>query len=315
MQTVHLLLLDGFVLVDALGPLQVFDAADTLLEARGTPRTYNAMLHSIAGMLATSSSGTALPVSALPQQMRETHGTLMVAGSAHHLMAEHRKAFEAAQHWILRNRSRFARVASIGKDAFLLLHQLRYPQCPQPDRGDDTSELGGEARWMAANAMAGIELALAMVKHDFGEALAIQVASRLASTYGSRTLLALGGSFLSEGGFHARLDALRGWIEAHVREPLPVARLAGQMSMSLRSFERHYLLATGETPARTVLRLRVEKACLQISTWPSQTLKAVAQQCGFSSEEVMRRAFIRLVGVSPRRYRAQQVGVPPQAIG
>jgi transcriptional regulator GlxA family with amidase domain len=74
--------------------------------------------------------------------------------------------------------------------------------------------------------------------------------------------------------------------------------------MSERSFSRNYLEATGLTPARAVERLRVEAArrLLSESRLP---VKRIAQQCGFGSEETMRRSFLRMLAATPQDYRAR----------
>jgi len=74
--------------------------------------------------------------------------------------------------------------------------------------------------------------------------------------------------------------------------------------MSERSFSRHYLAATGQTPARAIETLRVEAArnLLLDSRLP---VKRVAQRCGFGSEETMRRSFLRLLAATPQEYRAR----------
>jgi transcriptional regulator GlxA family with amidase domain len=74
--------------------------------------------------------------------------------------------------------------------------------------------------------------------------------------------------------------------------------------MSERSFSRHYLEETGLTPARAVERLRVEAArrLLSESRLP---VKRIAQQCGFGSEETMRRSFLRMLAATPQDYRAR----------
>jgi len=58
----------------------------------------------------------------------------------------------------------------------------------------------------------------------------------------------------------------------------------------------------GTTPSRYVLQLRVEAARRLLE----QTDKAPAQislACGFSSVDLMRRAFQRLLGTTPGKYR------------
>ena len=74
--------------------------------------------------------------------------------------------------------------------------------------------------------------------------------------------------------------------------------------MSERSFSRHYLGATGQSPARAVERLRVEAARILLADTPV-AVKRVAQRCGFGSEETMRRSFRRLLAVTPQDYRGR----------
>jgi transcriptional regulator GlxA family with amidase domain len=58
----------------------------------------------------------------------------------------------------------------------------------------------------------------------------------------------------------------------------------------------------GSTPAQYVLQMRVEAARRQLEL-TGQGLKQVASAAGFGSVDVMRRAFVRLLGITPRRYR------------
>jgi transcriptional regulator GlxA family with amidase domain len=51
-----------------------------------------------------------------------------------------------------------------------------------------------------------------------------------------------------------------------------------------------------------VLQMRVEAARRQLERTDGG-LKEVASSAGFGSVDAMRRAFVRLVGITPRRYR------------
>jgi transcriptional regulator GlxA family with amidase domain len=81
-----------------------------------------------------------------------------------------------------------------------------------------------------------------------------------------------------------KFGALHNWISRHLSNDLSLSVLADRAGMSERSFSRHYAEATGQTPARTIERLRVEAATRLLSE--SRTpVKRVAQSCGFGSEE------------------------------
>lgn len=99
-------------------------------------------------------------------------------------------------------------------------------------------------------------------------------------------------------------------MATHLDADLSVQALAEREHQSVRSFARHYRAATGQTPARTVERLRVEGArqLLESSELP---IKTIAQRCGFGSEETLRRSFLRHIGVSPGAYRARFRQAPP----
>ena len=72
--------------------------------------------------------------------------------------------------------------------------------------------------------------------------------------------------------------------------------------MSERSFVRHYRRVTGMTPARALERIRVE-AARQALGGTNLPIKRIARDCGFGSEETMRRGFMRVLAVGPQEYR------------
>lgn len=80
--------------------------------------------------------------------------------------------------------------------------------------------------------------------------------------------------------------------------------LAEHSSMSIRNFERVFTREVGRTPSQYVMHVRVETARRQLER-TDRGLKQIAVATGFGGAEVMRRAFIRLLGVTPRRYRDQ----------
>jgi len=74
------------------------------------------------------------------------------------------------------------------------------------------------------------------------------------------------------------------------------------MAMSVRNFERVFTREVGTTPSQYVLQTRVEAARRQLEH-TDRGLKQVASAAGFGSVDVMRRAFVRRLGITPRRYR------------
>jgi transcriptional regulator GlxA family with amidase domain len=91
-------------------------------------------------------------------------------------------------------------------------------------------------------------------------------------------------------------------MKSNLRTPLAVPLLAEQAGMSERSFLRHYRQVTGTTPARAVERLRIEAARRALGE-TALPIKRIARDCGFGSEETMRRSFLRILAVPPHAYR------------
>jgi transcriptional regulator GlxA family with amidase domain len=81
-----------------------------------------------------------------------------------------------------------------------------------------------------------------------------------------------------------------------------VEDLADRVAMSVRNFERVFTREVGTTPSQYVLQMRVEAARRQLER-TDRGLKQVASATGFGSVDVMRRAFVRILGITPRRYR------------
>jgi transcriptional regulator GlxA family with amidase domain len=93
-----------------------------------------------------------------------------------------------------------------------------------------------------------------------------------------------------------------GFAREHLAEPLPVDRLAEEARLSSRQFSRVFLAETGQTPARTIERLRAETARPMVEDG-IQPLEAIARMVGFVDPERMRQSFIRAFGQPPQALR------------
>lgn len=98
-------------------------------------------------------------------------------------------------------------------------------------------------------------------------------------------------------------DAMRFALE-HLADPaLDVARLAAVAHQSRRTFDRRFRAATGCSALRWLLHQRVLRAQDILST-TDLGVDAVARASGFTDGVALRPHFRRLVGMSPRSYRA-----------
>lgn len=157
--------------------------------------------------------------------------------------------------------------------------------------------------YTSAGISAGIDLALAWAEEDCGASLAHEAARELVLFLrrpGGQPQVSV--SLASQASAMASIRELQIWIAEHLTEYLTTQDLAQRMSMSVRTFERIFTRETGTAPAQYVLQLRVEAARRHLER-TNRGLKQVASSVGFSSADVMRRAFVRLLGLTPARYR------------
>jgi transcriptional regulator GlxA family with amidase domain len=157
--------------------------------------------------------------------------------------------------------------------------------------------------YTSAGISASIDLALAWVEEDCGAALAHEAARELVLFLrrpGGQPQVSV--SLASQASEMASIRELQIWIAEHLDSRLSVEDLADRMVMSVRNFERVFTREVGTTPSQYVLQTRVEAARRQLERTDGG-LKHVASAVGFGSVDVMRRAFIRLLGLTPGRYR------------
>jgi transcriptional regulator GlxA family with amidase domain len=149
-----------------------------------------------------------------------------------------------------------------------------------------------------------IDRALGLIEEDAGRQVAVYVArllafclSRLAGQSQYCTLLAAQARPKS-----VTFDSLDRWIAEHLTDDLRVEALAERVHMSPRNFARAYAKKRGRTPAKAVEAIRVA-AARRLLEETEDRIDFIAEGAGFSCEEQMRCAFIRIVGVPPREYR------------
>lgn len=311
---------DDAQILDVTGPLEVFARADRFLYESGLSSRSAYALELVAaqaGRLATS-CGVALIV---PRSAYETRGaidTLIVSGGIGTARALGNRRLIG---WIRRAARRARRVASVCTGAFLLAEAglldgrratthweacnelaLRYPKvsvAPDPIYVKDGPI------YTSAGVTAGMDLALALVEEDHGHKVALAVARRLVL-------------FLKRPGgqsqFSAELELqtaerdevreLEAWLLAHPGGDGSVPALARRAAMSPRNLTRVFHKTLGTTPARFVERVRIEAARRRLER-SRASLEEIAASSGFGSAEVMRRAFIRTLSVSPSVYRSR----------
>jgi len=306
--TVAVLIFPDFQLLDAAGPITVFEAA-----GRGTtPPAYRLRLIAHAAGPVTSSSGVRLIAEAFADDPLDT---LIVAGGRGTRQAS---ACVETLAFVRAASDRARRIASVCSGAFILAasglldgrrattHWSRaaefaraYPQIRvEPDRifiRDGTV-------WTSAGITAGIDLALALVAEDLGESVAKRAAQHVVVYHRRPGGQSQFSALIEADRPGSRFSPLLAWARERLDERLPVERLADRAAMSPRHFARAFAAETGMTPAKAIERLRLEASREWVESG-SEPIERVAARTGFGDAERMCRAFIRAFGQPPQALR------------
>ena len=326
-RTVLFIAFDGAEPLDLMGPIGVFSRAQAL-----APGSYDIRVASPeGGAIGTGSPlslGGIVPLSAVGGSI----DTILVVGG--HEQAIRRAATDAALvGWLARHAGHARRVGSICTGAFILgaagllddrhvtthwaaveLLQQYFPRAKVDPEA--IYRIDGPL-CTSAGVTTGIDLALALVRQDLGQAVASAIARDLVL-------------FLHRPGRHQQLSAtlaaqqragdlfseLLAWMLDHPEEDLSVPALAARAAMSPRNFSRRFLREVGKTPGQHVLELRIEHACrhLEKTGW---TIERIAERSGLKNADTMHRVFRQQLGMTPAHYRARlaagQTAAPAQA--
>ncbi|HEU5136446.1 MAG TPA: GlxA family transcriptional regulator [Steroidobacteraceae bacterium] len=313
-RAIGLLLYDGMQSLDLAGPLDVFGSANG--HAATAQRAYSLHTIGLGPQAVRAENGLALtPDFALSNA--PPLDTLIIPGG---VASRHALGRDATLHrWLRRREQTTRRMVSICTGVFVLASagliagrrattHWRYAEEFRnrfPDVNLDADQLFvQDGKFFSSGGLtAGMDLALSLVDADLGPGVALAVARDLVM-YIKRPG--------NQAQFSAPLDAqVRGagrfahlveWMLERLRQDLGVARLAGQANMSPRNFQRVFRQEFSTTPARYVERLRLERACILLSTG-TQSVTSIAAACGFNDADVFRRAFHSIYGTSPREYR------------
>jgi transcriptional regulator GlxA family with amidase domain len=312
---------EGAQLLDVTGPLQILAAVND-----EQPGAYEiAIAAREKGELKTS-SGIRLVADASyvkpPKDFFSNIDTLMVAGGEGTEAATRDRELIAA---IRVAAPKARRVASVCTGAFILAiagllknkratthwsaARLLARNFPNTKVDPDAIFIRDGKTWTSAGVTAGMDLALALVREDFGDEMALKIARRHVMF-----LMRPGGQsqfsahLAPEAYPQARLTSLLRWIPENISADLDIAALAARANMSERSFARIFKQETGETPAHYVERMRLDGA-RRLLAGSALPVASVASRSGFGSEERMRRVFHRHLKISPsdfrERFRAQ----------
>ncbi|MCB5176325.1 transcriptional regulator FtrA [Microvirga lenta] len=155
----------------------------------------------------------------------------------------------------------------------------------------------------SAGSAAGIDLCLHVVRHDFGPEIANRIARRLVvpphREGGQAQFVERPVPPAREG---VRFGPLFDRMRSRLTEEQPVAELAVEAGMSLRTFLRRFKAATGMPPGEWLLTARLLRARELLET-TTHSIDAIAAASGFGSAAALRHHFRARLGTSPAAYR------------
>lgn len=305
--SVAIVVYPGFQLLDACGPITCFEIAGR------TGGGYALRLASLGGGAVPSSAGISLETCAIAEL--GAVDTLIVAGGEGSRAAMADCALRDA---LRRLAADAGRVCSVCSGALVLAaaglldgcrattHWRRVAQLarqfPAVRVEPDRIFIRDGRVWTSAGISAGIDLALALITDDLGEACARGVAQDMVVYYRRPGGQSQFSALADTGGGETPFAPLLGWIREHLAERLTVERLAEKAGMSPRNFSRAFARATGTSPARTVERIRLEVARARVEQ-ACAPVEVIARETGFNDPERMRRAFLRAFGQPPQAMR------------
>ena len=305
---IGVLVFPGFQLLDAAGPISVFEIAARLAAQPPSIKVLAATQGQV-----RSSSGVEMLARSL--KAAGAISTLMVAGGEG---VDAAATCNKTLAFVRAVAKRGVRLASVCSGAYMLAeaglldgrrattHWGRTRQFlsifPEVKWEPDRIFVRDGNIWSSAGITAGIDLALAMVTEDYGEEIARQTARQLVLYHRRSGGQSQFSTLLELKAPSGRFGPLLAWAREHLDAPLTVEDLAEQAGMSSRHFARAFIAETGATPSKAIERLRIEEARQRVQS-SSEAIERVAQSTGFRDPERMRRAFIRAFGQPPQSLR------------
>jgi len=313
-RTVLFVLFPDVQSLDVTGPLEVFTGAERWwAHHEGGRPAYRARTGSLGGHPVRTSSGLLItPDEDLHRA--EPPDILVVPGGT-----GTRAADPELITWLREQAPRASRVMAVCTGSFLLAEAglLRGRRVtthwdfadtlarrhPEVDVDPEPIFIRDGALSTSAGVTAGIDLALDLVAEDLGHDTALAVARGLVVFLrrpGNQSQFSA--QLAAQTAHREPLRDVQRWITERPDADLSVETLAQRAHLSPRQFARAFTAEVGMPPGRYVDRVRLEAARRHLED-STDGIAETARACGYGTPEAMRRAFLRVLALSPAEYR------------
>lgn len=244
--------------------------------------------------------------------------TILISGWADPLVRPAENFIAELQH----AHQRGARLVSICTGAFALAHaglldgrlatthwlhtqkmRERFPQVQLRENAIYTRDDSAAPIYTSAGAAAGLDLCLALIREDFGVAIANTVARRMVSPAHRE-----GGQAQYVEAAHGKTDddsfaPVLQWLATHCTEDLAIDQAAKRFGYSLRTFQRRFKELTNLSPHQWLTDQRVARA-RELLESSDLSIEQIASKSGMGTAANLRKRLGRCLQTTPRAYRS-----------
>lgn len=314
-RNIGFLVYDGMQALDLVGPLDVFDAANRLYHG---PQPYRLILIGLAGGgTLRLENGLAIVPDCLPEDAPVLDTLIIPGGEGSRRINRKRELLD----WIRMRCEGTRRIVSVCTGLYVLAAtglldgrrattHWRFSEdiraCYPAVRLEIDQIYVSDGRFHTSGGLtAGMDLALSLIEADLGPDAALAVAREMVM-YMKRpgNQRQFSGPMEAQTRAQGRFGELIEWLFDHLDETLSVERMAERMVMSPRNFRRVFRERFGVTPARYLEYLRLEQACVLLTSG-AMPIEHVAARVGFASADAFRRRFRERYRTTPGEYRAR----------
>lgn len=315
------ILFDGALMLDLVGPIEVFNFAT--LEGRaqtgGAARAADYEVEYLGVSRGPFETSIGLPVEAA-RSFEEYSGTpdlILVPGQ---VRGDRRYRDAALFSWLRKQADAGARIMSVCSGAYVLAeagllegraittHWAHAAEIRNAHPAVNVVENRLFCRdgdvFSSGGVTSGIDLALSIIEEDCGVEIARRVAKRMVVHLRRQGDQAQFSDWLGLQDRGGRFDPAIDWVERHLDSAVDVQTLADLCAMSPRNFARQFGQRYGITPMAYVQKRRLSFAKDMLETSQASIAK-IAEKTGFSSDVQLRRAFQRIYHITPTQHREQ----------